>query len=158
MDQIIMKADGYSGSIELYQNKIKIVHLNGIKNVMFRGNFPPQDVFIRNISGMLLKPAGLQMGFLHFSFGGSREVVGNQMVALKDKNSIVFNKKQEPEFVKLKVKLEELMEAAHETPAVPVMISQLSPSDEILKFAELKNKGIITEEEFQAKKKQLLGL
>jgi predicted Zn-dependent peptidase len=30
--------------------------------------------------------------------------------------------------------------------------------DELEKLAELKDKGIITEEEFEAKKKQILGL
>ena len=33
-----------------------------------------------------------------------------------------------------------------------------SDADELLKFAELKEKGIISAEEFEAKKKQLLGL
>ena len=33
-----------------------------------------------------------------------------------------------------------------------------SSADELKKYAELKDQGIITEEEFQAKKKQILGL
>tara|TARA_Y100001968_G_scaffold177367_1_gene162500 strand:+ start:65 stop:442 length:378 start_codon:yes stop_codon:yes gene_type:complete len=33
-----------------------------------------------------------------------------------------------------------------------------SEADELKKYAELKDQGIITEEEFQAKKKQILGL
>ena len=33
-----------------------------------------------------------------------------------------------------------------------------SPADEILKYKELMDQGIITQEEFEAKKKQLLGL
>ncbi len=36
--------------------------------------------------------------------------------------------------------------------------SNISDADELKKYAELKDKGIITEEEFQAKKKQLLDL
>lgn len=36
--------------------------------------------------------------------------------------------------------------------------NEISASDEISKFFDLKEKGIITEEEFQAKKKQLLNL
>ena len=35
---------------------------------------------------------------------------------------------------------------------------QASSADEILKFKALLDRGIITEEEFSAKKKQLLGL
>jgi len=42
----------------------------------------------------------------------------------------------------------------------PPVVAQntISSADELLKYSELKNQGIITEEEFQAKKKQLLGL
>ncbi len=34
----------------------------------------------------------------------------------------------------------------------------MSEADELKKFAELKDQGIITEEEFNTKKKQILGL
>jgi len=36
--------------------------------------------------------------------------------------------------------------------------SKTTPADEIAKFSDLKDKGIITEKEFEQKKKQLLGL
>lgn len=42
------------------------------------------------------------------------------------------------------------------TPAVAV--NQVSPAEELKKFKELLDMGIITQEEFDAKKKQLLGL
>ena len=40
----------------------------------------------------------------------------------------------------------------------PRIYSTSSNADELKKYAELKDQGIITEEEFQAKKKQILGL
>lgn len=40
----------------------------------------------------------------------------------------------------------------------PVLVSSGSSADEILKYKELRDEGIITEEEFQAKKTQLLGV
>lgn len=43
-------------------------------------------------------------------------------------------------------------------PEVPPKAPAISAADEILKFKSLMDAGIITEEEFQAKKKQLLGL
>jgi len=36
--------------------------------------------------------------------------------------------------------------------------STVSDTDELLKWHDLKEKGVITEEEFEAKKKQILGL
>ncbi len=41
---------------------------------------------------------------------------------------------------------------------VPVAPVALSPVDEIVKYKELLEKGIINEQEFEAKKKELLGL
>jgi predicted Zn-dependent peptidase len=38
------------------------------------------------------------------------------------------------------------------------IINQSSPADEIRKYKELLDDGVITQEEFEQKKKQLLGL
>lgn len=42
--------------------------------------------------------------------------------------------------------------------AEPVKVSAMSPTDELKKYFELKEQGIITQEEFEAKKKQLLEI
>ena len=63
---------------------------------------------------------------------------------------------------KIKAKLEEAVKAAKEAssvaPAPAVVQAALSPADELKKFKELLDMGIITQDEFNAKKKQLLGL
>jgi hypothetical protein len=49
----------------------------------------------------------------------------------------------------------EVAPASAKAGAAPV---QASPSDELEKLAELRDQGVITEEEFEAKKKQILDL
>jgi len=44
------------------------------------------------------------------------------------------------------------------TPKSAAAIQQTSAADELRKFKELLDMGVITQEEFDAKKKQLLGL
>ena len=39
-----------------------------------------------------------------------------------------------------------------------IQVRSVSEADELKKFADLKEKGIITEEEFNKKKKEILGL
>ena len=39
-----------------------------------------------------------------------------------------------------------------------IQVNSFSEADELKKFADLKDKGIITEEEFNKKKKEILGL
>jgi hypothetical protein len=64
----------------------------------------------------------------------------------------MFNQKQQPSFIKIKEAIEEKMVSGNKPTA------KSSGLDDLEKLAELKEKGIITEEEFNAKKKQILGL
>ena len=53
----------------------------------------------------------------------------------------------------------DLIFTVHETDILPpVKTGTLSPADELLKWKQLLDSGAITQEEFDAKKKQLLGL
>ena len=55
----------------------------------------------------------------------------------------------------LNQKIREAKSGAH---AAATVVQQTSAADEIKKFKELLDMGVITQEEFDAKKKQLLGL
>jgi predicted Zn-dependent peptidase len=46
----------------------------------------------------------------------------------------------------------------HKKAPVQVSIQQTSSADELKKYKDLLDQGIITQEEFDAKKKQILGL
>ncbi len=48
--------------------------------------------------------------------------------------------------------------AAPQTAAAPAAPADLDPAAEIQKYAALKDQGMLTEEEFAAKKKQILGI
>ena len=52
----------------------------------------------------------------------------------------------------------QMLENYRATPKAPAASSGVSAADELKKFKELLDMGIITQEEFKAKKKQLLGL
>ncbi len=51
-----------------------------------------------------------------------------------------------------------LIHSASSIPYCPPSVSGQSAADELKKYKELKDQGVITEEEFQAKKEQLLKL
>jgi hypothetical protein len=53
---------------------------------------------------------------------------------------------------------EEASEAVSTSPAKAPVPVEASPADELEKLAELRDQGVITEEEFEAKKKQVLDL
>lgn len=63
------------------------------------------------------------------------------------------------EFVKLTLaKIDEFKKNAPKPAAAPVQNAPLSNADELAKYKQLLDSGAITQEEFDAKKKQLLGL
>jgi len=78
------------------------------------------------------------------------------METADDPNTVHFTKKENDVFMDLKDKVEELMDqidaGQNVTSAAP------SSADELKKFADLLKDGLISQEEFDNKKKELLGL
>ncbi len=54
--------------------------------------------------------------------------------------------------------LQERIKEAKQAPLLQVVESQTSDAEELLKFKQLLDAGVISQEEFDAKKKQILGL
>jgi Short C-terminal domain len=125
----------------------------GIKNFMLQGSKGEKSVSIKNISAIQLKEPGLTTGYLQIAYSGSSENKGGIFDAVKDENTILFSKKELKQAKELKQLIEQLqseMNISNE--------SKLSEADELKKFKELLDEGIITEEEFQTKKKQILEI
>ncbi|MFJ8448762.1 SHOCT domain-containing protein [[Kitasatospora] papulosa] len=77
--------------------------------------------------------------------------------AAKDENSVIFAKKQLPEFQKLRAELDAAIAAQHgaqETGPAP----SASLADELAKLANLRDQGILSPTEFEQQKRRLLGL
>nr|WP_245184892.1 MULTISPECIES: SHOCT domain-containing protein [Lactobacillus] len=59
---------------------------------------------------------------------------------------------------KLKDFIQEKIEEAHKPQQSQPVQNQVDPADELVKLKKLLDENIITQDEFDAKKKQLLGL
>ncbi len=147
-----LTAKGINGQIELHGNKIRIRRkgLNAIVSHGFKGD---KDILISSITSIQFKTSNLATnGYIQFSFMGGQEAKGGIKQAVKDENSVVFTKKNQSDFAKIKEAIDSRIRAGQATgPAT-------SEAEELAKFATLKNQGIISEEEFQIKKNQILGI
>jgi hypothetical protein len=83
----------------------------------------------------------------------------------KDENTVMFNKHEYNNFLKAKELIEGYKNeqekntfASNDHPSTTIPVNNYSVADEITKLDALKDQGILTEEEFTAKKKQLLGI
>jgi len=153
-EPILLSANGHNGQLELLENRIRITR-KGSLGFLSHGYSGAREIQIDQISSINFKPAGnFANGYIQFTFLGGTQVKSGIQEASRDENAVIFLKKHQTDFEKIKDAVEEkIRDFKAKDVSKPTM-----GLDDLSKLAELKNKGIITEEEFQAKKKQILGL
>lgn len=127
----------------------------GLTNVINHGLDGEKSIDLRNVTSVQLKEPRITTGYLQFAFSGSNEGKSGVFEAVKDENTIAFIKKDSEKAHEIKKYAENIMNSKYNsTPTA----SPASASEEIRKYKELLDDGIISEEEFQTKKKQLLEM
>lgn len=129
---------------------------------------------IRNITSVEVKKPGLFMaGFIQISIGGgharnsSFSISGGAIGAAQDENSVLFTGRNCYESA---LTIKQYIESHVDTPPAPpppppprrrIQSSsappQVSTADELLKWKKLLDEGVITVEQFEKKKTELLG-
>lgn len=158
-DQLnITTATGENGILKVNDNTIEIIR-KGLtaKLIGLRGT---KEIMIKDITSIQLKEPGfLTNGFIQFAFPGSQESKAGTFDAAKDENSIIFTKNQKSKFLQVRDLINNKRKALNNHNANSIQPKPISSNyDDLERLADLKNKGIITEEEFQLKKNQILGL
>lgn len=146
---------GYNGTLILTDTGVIIKR--GAKGFLLGGGMLRGDKTIpySSIVAVQLKKAGMTAGYIQLTLKGGSEAKSGLFQSTTDENSINFHSafggNNNELFAEAKKMIEEKINAVN-SPA------KNSGLDDLEKLATLKEKGIISEEEFQAKKKQLLGL
>src|SRR3989338_2390188 len=146
---------GYNGTLILTDTGVLIKR--GAKGFFLGGGMLRGDKTIpySSIVAVQLKKAGMTAGYIQLTLKGGSEAKSGLFQSATDENSINFHSafggNNNELFNEAKTLIEEKINAVN-SPA------KNSGLDDLEKLAALKEKGIISEEEFQAKKKQLLGL
>lgn len=105
---------------------------------------------IERISFVQLKKSTHTNGFINFVMAGSPQI-NTVQEARKGPTSVIVNPFQYKKFAKLKAEVESLMLSKTASVTNNDMVGTLE------KLAELKEKGIITKEEFENKKQEVLS-
>ena len=103
---------------------------------------------------------GLTIGYLQLETASG--LMNQKTNNFWNENSFTFNKEEQNEQIAeiadyIKEKIDEI-KRQKSAPQATTVVQQASAADELKKFKELLDMGVITQEEFDAKKKQLLGL
>ncbi|HBR10684.1 MAG TPA: hypothetical protein DD740_00440 [Chryseobacterium sp.] len=148
-------ATGENGILKVNENTIELIR-KGLtaKLIGLRGT---KEIMIKDITSIQLKEPGfLTNGFIQFAFPRSQESKAGTFDAAKDENSIIFNKKQKNQFIQIRNLINDKRKNIHNQANQLNAVS--NQFDDLEKLAGLRDKGIISDEEFTIKKKQILGL
>ncbi|MBQ8651573.1 MAG: SHOCT domain-containing protein [Alphaproteobacteria bacterium] len=116
-----------------------------------------KTIYYSDVLGVQFKRANLTIGYLQFETASSS--MNNKSSNFWNENSFTFEEGLNPEMEIVAEHIKKKVEETKRQKNAPVVVTnQVSSADELKKFKELLDMGVITQEEFDAKKKQLLGL
>ena len=155
--------DGGVGKVlEVYEDHIALVAQKTAR-ALLTGNIMggTKEFYYSDMTSVQFKPSNMLInGYIQIEYPGSQSGVHAFGDNFTSENSFVF--------MKAKVSNEKMQEIvnyikgrirdAKNVKTGATIISENSPADEILKYKSLLESGIISQDEFEAKKKELLGL
>ncbi len=150
----LMEAEGAGGHLWLFEHQIRIKH-HGMRGALSTGILKgDKEIALDQITAVQWRdPGAMWLGHIQFSFmGGSSDA----RIASKDENAVMFKKGQEPAFRAIKEELDRRIRVRHQPAAAPAAVGPGIP-EQIRQLAELRDAGILTAAEFEAKKAELLA-
>lgn len=148
-----MHFKGHNGQIDLFEDRV-VISRKGALGFLTQGLKGDKAIPFSSITAIQFRDAGaFANGYIQFTVKGGIESRGGIFAAGADENTVMFRQgKQAEEFSRLRALVEtKIMSSKADNGPV-------SAADELAKFAALRDRGIITVEEFQQKKRMLLGL
>ena len=155
----VLQIDTTLASLAVYEDYCVLTHKKNALNMMTSKYFSGEKrFFYRDLTSLQFRePGKITDGYLEFEFPGSRGGASGQ--AYQSENAMAF----------AKVHLEQMKEAYEYinhrmtlcktgNNATPSASSSTTSADELLKFKELLDAGVITQEEFENKKNQIVGI
>ena len=156
-EKIVMQISTALAELKVYEDHCVLTAKKNavsllITNKFFAGN---KKFYYSDLTSVQFRDPGMITdGYMEFEYPGSRS--GNSSGAYSSENAIAFTKKDLDKMREIynyiDGKIREYKNKGNGT------VQQLSPADELKKFKELLDTGILTQEEFDAKKKELLGI
>ena len=155
MDDLIFDFKSKVGDgLKVYEDRIVITH-SGFLNALSMGIKGDKTIFYSDLTSVQFKKAGFLAGHIQFSLLGGRESTGGVFAACSDENSITIYSQDNEIAAKMVAYIQEKIKEAR---SPKVVSASTSTADEIMKLKNLLDMGILTQEEFDLKKKELLGL
>ena len=150
----IYSLKGENGSLYVYENRVEIKR--DVFGSMSQGNANDKSIPLDLIVDVEFKEGTMfKNGYIRFGVIGEKEAKSGVLNATQDENTVMIKKADNEDSRKIAKYIEGiLIKRKNAKPAA----QQVSVADEIIKFKELLDAGVITQEEFIVKKRELLRM
>ena len=147
----MIQAKGHNGQIQFDGVNVTISR-KGVLGFLTQGLKGDKVIKATAITSVQFKKVGMiTSGYIQFSLMGGGESKGGVFDATQDENTVMFVKKQEKDFERIR----DAVQAVLNAPAASA-VAQTSVVDQLEKLAQLHERGVLTDSEFQAQKTKLL--
>ena len=169
MGPILMRAEGVNANLLLLEDRVRIQRREE-KTFLNQGFGRDKEILLSQITSVRLRKATkLGNGFIQIVLSGAPEVDDAEVA--RDQNTVLFRNTRQVEFERIKTAIE--MRKSVTQAVMPQSLPQYqtppqyqpppppraaSYIEELEQLAALRDKGVITEDEFAAKKRQILGI
>ena len=146
--------------LDVYENKVVFTSTQStstvVSSLIFGGSTTQGEktIYFKDAVGVQYKPSTVTDGYIQVETAAGGTSASR---AYGGENSIQFSGKNNGDAEVIVAFIREKIEEAKNAP-IGGVVQQASPAEELKKFKELLDLGVITLEEFETKKKQLLGL
>lgn len=146
---------GVSDLLEIFEDRVAITP-KGVMGFLNKGIKGTKEIPFTSVVAVQFKEAGAVFsGYIQFTIPGGNESRGGLLAAAQDENTFMFahvknnaTAKEIKDYIDSKIRTLRVPQAAH---------SATSLSDELQKLAQLREQGVLSEDEFRAAKRKLIG-
>jgi len=148
-----VQAKGTTGVVIADDDAVTITR-QGMRALLNYGSAGTKRIPLSSITAVQFRAAGGLSGYIQFTILGGVENRGGMLESGNDENSMQFARKQQADFEKLRAFVEGRIGARGSAAPGP---SQVSVADEIRKLADLRDSGVISDDDFEKQKNRLLA-
>lgn len=147
---------GVNGQLTIYEDRV-IIERGGVLGFLTQGLAGAKTIPMDSIMSVQFKEGNmLTNGFIQFGIMGGKEARGGVFDAAQDENTVMIKEATNDNAREIKDYIEGII--LNRSRNKGAVVQQVSPAEELKKFKELLDIGVISQAEFDAKKKQILGL
>lgn len=147
---------GVNGQLTIYEDRV-IIERGGALGFLTQGLAGAKTIPMDSIMSVQFKEGNMWTnGFIQFGIIGGKEARGGVFNATQDENTVMIKAATNDNAREIKDYIEGII--LNRSKNKETVVQQVSPAEELKKFKELLDMGVISQAEFDAKKKQILGL